>query len=561
MARNAKLSFMIDENMATPSHPGMRRATVLVAGIALALGGSLAHAQTDPDPYDYTITGGDGTVYPHADDACRAAYQADGPIIHNAAPDTATTTTQILPYQSPTLNSAYSNPPVLMSYDCYTNYQIVLNSDHSVASGGQFYHLIQGKQKEVPCPDGQVKNEISGKCEDPNEDQSRKESGDPTDMPLGGVITCAGNPVSISSGNKFQEEEDFRDGNGELEFKRYYNGFGGAWTHSYGATLDTSGNTLLLTFEDGRSSIFTLTNGVPVGEPTEQGSLQKVNGQWVYSAPDNTAYTFDSLGFLVRRQLADGRAQTITYAFQSPSKWAFTVTDSGGRTLQYVTSWYRGPLESLTTGGMTIAYTTGTNNVITQTVKTWGNHTSTRSYVYEDTNRPSLLTGIIDERGVRFATWHYDSQGRAISSEHANGAEKVTLAYQTDGSVVVTNALGHNVTYRYQVIQGIKRVTAIEGEPAAGCPASNSTYTYTTRGQVQTKTDAVGTVTAYEYDTLGRETKRVEAQGTPQERTITTTWDTTRFLPLTVTTSDRVTTYTYDAQGRLLSTSVHAIKE
>jgi len=68
-------------------------------------------------------------------------------------------------------------------------------------------------------------------------------------------------------------------------------------------------------------------------------------------------------------------------------------------------------------------------------------------------------------------------------------------------------------------------------------------------------------VTAYEYDTLGRETKRVEAQGTPQERTITTTWDITRFLPLTVTTSDRVTTYTYDTQGRLLSTSVHAIKE
>jgi len=210
---------------------------------------------------------------------------------------------------------------------------------------------------------------------------------------------------------------------------------------------------------------------------------------------------------------------------------------------------------------MAITYTLGTNNVITKVAKAWGNHSTTRTYVYEDTNNPTLLTGIIDERGIRFATWHYDAQGRAISSEHANGAEKVTLAYQADGSVVVANSLGHNVTYRYQVIQGIKRVTAIEGEPTVGCPASNSSYTYTARGQVETKTDALGTVTAYEYDTQGRETKRVEAKGTPQERTITTTWDTTRFLPVTVTTPDRVTTYTYDTQGRLLSTSIHAIKE
>jgi YD repeat-containing protein len=210
---------------------------------------------------------------------------------------------------------------------------------------------------------------------------------------------------------------------------------------------------------------------------------------------------------------------------------------------------------------MTITYTLGKKQIITRAVKTWGNHSTTRSYLYEDTQHPTSLTGIVDERGVRFATWHYDSQGRAISSEHANGAEKVSLDYQADGSVVVTNALGHHVTYRYQVIQGIKRVTAIEGEPAAGCPASNSTYTYTARGQIETKTDAVGTVTAYEYDTQGRETKRVEAKGTPQERAIATTWDPTQFLPLTITTPDRVTTYTYDAQGRLLSTSARAIKE
>ena len=38
-----------------------------------------------------------------------------------------------------------------------------------------------------------------------------------------------------------------------------------------------------------------------------------------------------------------------------------------------------------------------------------------------DTTFPNLLTGIIDENGVRFATWTYDSLARATSSQHAGG--------------------------------------------------------------------------------------------------------------------------------------------
>lgn len=531
-------------------------------GVTLALGSSWALAQEDPDPYDYTLAPDFKTVYPHADDACRAAHAAEVLRIQELL-DTSTSKTKFLPYESPTVDLEESNPPKDMVYDCITKFQFANpmgGSDPDVMVSVNFV-LGRQKEKELSCPSGKVQNDFTMKCEDPHEDQTRKESGNPMDVPLGGVATCAGNPISIASGNKFQEEEDFRDGGGELAFKRYYNGLGGTWTHSYGMTLDTSKNTLLLTFDDGRSSIFTTAQGLAVAEATEQGRLERVSGLWVYTAPDDTKYTFDTTGSLISKQFADGRTQRIAYALQPSGKVNVTVNDSGGRTLQYVTDGLQGPLESLMVGGMTVTYTLDEHHVITKATKTWGDHSTTRSYLYEDTQRPTLLTGIIDERGVRFATWHYDSQGRAISSEHANGAEKVSLAYQDDGSVVVTNALGHRVTYRYQVIQGIKRVTAIEGEPAAGCPASNSQYTYTTRGQVKTQTDAMGTVTAYEYDGLGRQTKRVEAKGTAQERTIATTWDATRLLPVLITTPERTAIYTYDAQGRLLSTTVYAIKE
>ncbi len=41
----------------------------------------------------------------------------------------------------------------------------------------------------------------------------------------------------------------------------------------------------------------------------------------------------------------------------------------------------------------------------------------------------------------------------------ANGAEKVTLAYNDDGSTTVTNEYGKQATYRFQVIQGLATPT------------------------------------------------------------------------------------------------------
>ncbi|UXY54078.1 RHS repeat protein [Pseudomonas tohonis] len=179
-----------------------------------------------------------------------------------------------------------------------------------------------------------------------------------------------------------------------------------------------------------------------------------------------------------------------------------------------------------------------------------------RTYQYENTQNPNLLTGITDERGIRYATWAYDDQGRAISSEHAGGAERTLVSYNADGSSTVTNALGKRTTYRFQTIQGVRRITAIEGEPSANCPNSNSTFTYDDRGLVKTRTDNKGNVTTFDYNERGLEVSRTEAFGTAQARTVTITWHPTLFLPATVTEPDRITTYSYDDQGRQLSQSV-----
>ena len=85
-----------------------------------------------------------------------------------------------------------------------------------------------------------------------------------------------------------------------------------------------------------------------------------------------------------------------------------------------------------------------------------------RTYHYEDTRFPHALTGITNENGVRFATWAYDEEGRAILSEHADGAERVEFTYNPDGTTTVIDALGQINTYHFQVVKGGLKPVRIE---------------------------------------------------------------------------------------------------
>jgi YD repeat-containing protein len=484
--------------------------------------------------YYWVSNSGPTGQFPSADAACRAAYEQWTTWDVQANP------TRIpLPYRAP-----YAYRETLFVCDLKDTTSLT-----GMPAGGQDLISRGGNS----CPSNETYNSASGACESPDDLLPRKQLGLPKDI-LGGPNDCHGNPINGSTGNKFQEEYDYQDAGGELEFARIYNGADGQWRHSYSTSIYVGSSSIALTFEDGRSSLFMLTGTVATAEPTELGQLNKVGTQWVYTSPANEQFSFDAQGRLVRLQLANGKAQALTYTALSDGSTKVTVVDSQGRSISFREATDHRPL-SLAAFGLAATYGYNGFNELSTVNYAWTNKSATRIYLYEDARNQGWLTGIIDERGVRYATWHYDDQGRAISSEHASAAEKVMLSYNSDGSTTITNALGHVTTNRYQVIQGIKHIASVEGQPATGCPASNSSYTYTAVGQVATKTDALGHVAAYTYDTQGREIQRVEAQGTPQVRTTVTTWHGATFLPETVVTAGRTTTYTYDVQNRLLSTS------
>ena len=176
---------------------------------------------------------------------------------------------------------------------------------------------------------------------------------------------------------------------------------------------------------------------------------------------------------------------------------------------------------------------------------------TSRLYHYDFFARSYHLTGITDERGVRFATWDYDDQGRGILSEHA-GQERTELVYNTDGSTTVTNPLGKQTTYHFAEIEGLKRVTQVEGHASANCLAANKDYSYYANGLLETRTDWQGVTTRFEYNERGLKTRRIEAEGTPQERITSWTWDPVKPLNLTRTEEGKTTTFQYNAASQMI---------
>jgi YD repeat-containing protein len=285
--------------------------------------------------------------------------------------------------------------------------------------------------------------------------------------------------------------------------------------------------------------------------PDELGSLTQTSSGWLYVAGDNTRYEFNTSGRLVKQSEPYGLYHNLVYG----SGGIVTVADSFGNSLSFTEDVHFQP-RTLTAPGVSIAYNYDGPVRLLTAVKTTGSEVGTRTYHYENSTYSRFLTGITDERGIRFATFAYDSAGRAISSTHAGGADLTQVAYNTNGTVTVTNPLGKQATYHFTVINGVKRISQIVGVPSPNCPASNSTYTYDTRGLLVSQTDNKGNITEYAYNARGLRTSNIQAVGTSQQRVTTATWHPSLPLPMQITEPDRTVTYTRDALGRVLTRTI-----
>jgi YD repeat-containing protein len=410
------------------------------------------------------------------------------------------------------------------------------------------------KRVGTTCPEGTAYNPSTGRC-----DLDQQKGPPPQSCSVGAPpsenLSYVGNPINIAIGNKFQTETDYLSaGSAALTFTRSYNSLDGVWRHNFSTYLRFAGTQYVsVVMHHGREALFAVSDSTVTPTSADLGVLSKTATGWQFISTNNERFTFDTSGKLTQWSNAHGAVHQFAYSGNQ-----VTVTDNLGNSLSFTEDADHQPL-TLSAPGVQISYGYNVAKRLTSVARAVGGETTQRQFHYEDSRNNSWLTGITDERGVRYATWSYDDKGRAISSEHADGADKVTVAYNADGTVSVTNELGKVAKYSFQYIKGVRRITSIQGEPSANCPNSNSSFTYDSNGLLKTKTDNKGVLTTYAYNTRGLEVSRTEASGTAQARTITTDWHPTLFLPLVVTEPNQITRYHYDDQGRQLSRTVNAL--
>jgi|GEM_PF-364664 len=376
-----------------------------------------------------------------------------------------------------------------------------------------------------------------------------------------------GNPIDTATGNKFQAETDFiGPANTGLEIRRFYNsqsnakttlGFGwrGSWQQAL--TIDSANNTVKAIREDGRVESFTksatgdwLSDADVVNQLSviKDAANQPIGWQLLTRDDAVESYTLD--GRLNSITTRSGMATSLSYDNQNRLS---KVRGHFGYALSFAYN-TSNQLSSISLpDGSSYQYAYDANNNL---VSVTHPDQTKRQYVYENSTFTHLLTGIVDENGKRFASWTYDTKGRATSSQHAGGAELTSVAYNADGTATVTDALGHQHSYNFTTQFDVVKPTNVTGTANKGLGAK--AFSYDANGFVASQTDFNGNVTTFVRDAAGLETSRTEAAGTALARTISTSWHSNFRLPTQIIEPNRVTTLSYDNNGNLTERTVTA---
>lgn len=409
-----------------------------------------------------------------------------------------------------------------------------------------------------------------------------------------------GNPINQLTGNKFELSVDYQaerwSGSlGGLALQRTYNSqdsradsrFGHGWRSNIEQRIITSAHSFAhvgVQRANGRVLSFAGRRGSGIEErylpenDVNDNLISLGQGQgWKYLvAADQSTEIYSPLGLLLSITSREGVIRRFTYSdANTPPSIApragllLSIIEAGG-SLSFTYDRQAHVTQVTMGAGQTIRYDYDSDGRL-HTV-TWPDG-NTRTYLYNEpahtggADLPTALTGILDENGVRYATYQYDSSGRAISSEHANGAGKVSVSYG-DNQSTVSDALGSSRTYYAGVSNGSYKVTGLD-RAGPGCPAAANSTEYDNDGNISRRTDFNGMVTTYRYvgydylpgfgyRRLNLEKRRVEAVGQPEERIISTEWNKQWSKPAIIAEPKRITRYSYDAVGNLTEVSVQA---
>jgi RHS repeat-associated protein len=378
-----------------------------------------------------------------------------------------------------------------------------------------------------------------------------------------GPPIVTGDPVNVATGNQYESETDITCAlHTGINLTRYYNSqdttsspFGKGWHGTWHRGLTLNGTQVIVTRADGRQDTFTNNgSGVYTADADVTSTLVQItsNGAltgWQLTLADDSVETYLPGGQLASVTTRAGLTTALSYDNNANP---IRITGPFGHVMSFAYDANGHVSQMVAPDGGVYKYAYDANNNLIAVTYPDGTR---KQYLYENTAFPNALTGITDENGKRFATYTYDTQGRATSTQHAGGAELTTITYNSDGSSTVADANGNTRKYGFTTQFGVMKPTALSGAPDP--TVGGSAFTYDANGFIASKTDYDGNVTTFTHDARGNETSRTEAAGTALARTTTTTWHPTFHLPTQIVEpTSRTTTFAYDKHGNLLTKTI-----
>lgn len=371
-----------------------------------------------------------------------------------------------------------------------------------------------------------------------------------------------GRPVNVINGNMYIGETDYvlpgLDEN--ITVSRSYNSlsglsglFGEGWTSEFDENIVVLTDLAIrLQMPDGRGAYLGRPNATSVYESAttdlQARAIKNSDNTFILTFKDGRIHKFGSDGRLLWRQDRNGNQTTLNYHATTGSLTG--ITDAVGRTLSIELNG-NGNITKIYDSMSTIAtyeYIPSTNRLSSIAYHDDSRHDF--EYTATPVNGRYLLKTVRDALGNVLETHEYNSNGRATTSEVANGVEKYTFDYTNPAMTVVTDAAGVITKFYFSAGSGLNVVSKVEGVCGCGGSGNESTqYFYDDRLNLVKKTDALNRETVYTYDSDRNVTAVTDFLGTQSF--------TYNSLGEVLTATDRmggVTANTYSSTGNLLTT-------
>ncbi len=324
--------------------------------------------------------------------------------------------------------------------------------------------------------------------------------------------------------------------------RRYELGpLGRGWAHNWQLTLATEADgTVKITDMTGTPRIFQPDirhTGQYLAAPGDQGILTAIGGGvFRLREADGTVYLFRADGKL--DYVEDVNHNRITGAYTSGRLTGLSHSSGQALTIAYNAA---GRISSVRDGdGRLTVYTYDAANEHLLSVRDYDGRVTNYTYVSGQglAREHALSTIAYPDGSHRYYT--YDTRGRLATTSRDGGAETLAFAYDSTGTVFITDALG-NVSRFYFDDWG----AILKGTNALG---SSVLLSLDDHRNLTSVTDPAGRSYVFQYDAQDNLIRSVDALGHATSFTYTSDYD--RLASLTDA-NGNLTRYSYDAHGNL----------